>query len=261
MMKFLKWLREKALLFFAQGVMRDNANLYPRLAVVTGDYISLKAMLLGRFEDRQLRTLAAKVFPLIRSTSCLDVGANIGNHSVAFAQHFKKVYAFEPNPAAFDLLSVNAKWYPAIEPIALGASDHEFMARAVIPSGNQGAARISDKDKSTSESVIEFECVRIDEYLSPIQWLDIGFIKLDIEGHELQALQGCRRIIEASKPMITFELLRKDHGFSQDIEHLLKSWGYSYFYEVSSDLRRVHKLEKKNYKMILAVHSPLAALQ
>lgn len=256
-MKLLKRVREKILLSLAEGMMRENTAAYPRLAVVTGDYISLKAMLQGRFEDQQLNVLASKVFPFIQATSCLDIGANIGNHSVAFAQKFKKVYAFEPNPAAFDLLCVNAKWHPAIEPIPLGASDKAFKATAVIPAGNQGGARISELRGSSAEHSIEFACVRADEHLSSVLWADIGFIKIDIEGHELQALQGCSRIIETSKPMLAFELLRKDHGSAQGIELLLKSWGYTHFYEVGSELRRLHALEKKNYKMILATHIAL----
>lgn len=37
----------------------------------------------------------------------LDVGANIGNHSLVFSLHAKQVYAFEPIPAIFDLLQNN----------------------------------------------------------------------------------------------------------------------------------------------------------
>ena len=40
----------------------------------------------------------------------LDVGANIGNHTVRFsAPKFEKVYCYEPNKVAFYLLSINTK--------------------------------------------------------------------------------------------------------------------------------------------------------
>jgi FkbM family methyltransferase len=258
-MHFLQRIKQKMVLILAEHLMSQNRGKFPRLAVMTGDYVSLKSMLLGRFEDQQLSVLEKQVFPKIEQTSCLDIGANIGNHSVAFSKHFKKVYAFEPNPAAFDLLCINTKWHGAIEPIPLGASDKQFKAQATIPFGNEGAARISAQAGGSTGSNIAFECVRVDGYLSASQFADIGFIKLDVEGHELEALRGCKSIIEISHPVIAFELLRQDHARGKEIESLLKSWGYRHFYEVKSSLRAVQQLERRNYKMLIAAHQAFAS--
>jgi FkbM family methyltransferase len=248
-------IKQKLILSLAEHLMGSKRGAFPRLAVMTGDYVSLKSMLLGRFEDQQLAVLEQSVFPNIRKRICIDIGANIGNHSVAFSKHFEKVYAFEPNPAAFDLLSVNAKWHPNIHPIQLGVSDRKCTVTAVIPVGNEGAARIVES--TGAGQAIQFECIRLDEYLDAAEFPDVGFIKIDIEGHELQAIKGCEKLMRASTPMIAFELLREDFSRAEETQLLLKSWGYKYFYEVGSDLRAVNILKPRNYKMLLVSSEPL----
>ncbi len=256
-MQILKYLNEKWIVGMATRLMARYSGKHPRLAVMTGDYVSLKSMLQGRFENQQLTVLEHNVFPSIKNRICIDIGANIGNHSVAFSKHFDRVLAFEPNPRAFDLLCVNAKWYGVIEPISLGASNKKYKAHAVIPTDNQGAARITSTPLGTEAKTLEFECVRVDEHLDMSLFEKVGFIKIDVEGHEYEAMQGCERIIYAGRPILAFELLRKDFEKAERIETLLRSWGYEYFYSVGADLQEIKQLQKKNYKMLLASRTQL----
>lgn len=250
---------EKLVIRLAQSIMNRRGYEGVPMVVLAGDYISLKIMVQGRFEYQEISALERHVFPsLDRNSHCLDIGANIGNHCVAFAPWFATVQALEPNPIVFDVLSLNAKFAGNIVAHQVGASDQEFLATAVLKPGNLGATKITE-DKSSEGRTIEFRCVRPDSYLPPAVVDNISFVKIDVEGHEYEVMHGCERILKASHPVVAFELLRKD--FDQNgkrVLELLRQHGYDHFYTSSGDgLERIHDFTKRNYKMILAATRPL----
>jgi FkbM family methyltransferase len=258
-MKLISRIFEKIIVFAAEKTMKKNHKMTTKMVVITGDYVSLKAMLQGRFEDQQISILEQFVFPKITNRCiCLDIGANIGNHSVQFSKYFKKVFSFEPNPMTFDVLNLNAKWNQKIQPIPLGASNKSFTAIAKVPSGNLGAAEIIQDQSNEISNTVEFECVRVDEYLEDEIFLEIGFIKIDVEGHEYEALEGCQKIITTSHPVIAFELLRKDYKKSgQKIFEFLQKNEYKKFYEINKEISEINTPKNKNYKMIIASIHPI----
>src|SRR5215475_1675190 len=96
---------------------RDFIRRFPQVACFAFDYISTEIAVHGRFERAELECLSVQLFARMRSRRvCLDVGANIGNHSLVFAQHFARVLAFEPNPRTFKLLAINAELAQNIVP-------------------------------------------------------------------------------------------------------------------------------------------------
>ena len=102
---------------------------------------------------------------------------------------------------------------------------------------------------------IRFECDRVDQHIPPNQFPDIGFIKIDVEGHEYEALLGCEAILRQSHPVIGFELLGEDYDRNAvRIFEFLASVGYSRYFEVTaSGLKPVERPSRKNYKMIVAL--------
>jgi FkbM family methyltransferase len=158
----------------------------------------------------------------------LDIGANIGVHSVVYSNYTSGiVYAFEPQPMVFDILKKNIKSNNCqnIVPYMFGASwqNTSFFMNAVYDQKiNQGAFRIKNRD-SSEEVGITIECRIIDE----LALKDIGYIKMDVEGHELEALNGLTKTIKMYKPTLLIEIhdscstknetLRfiHDHGYTQ----------------------------------------------
>jgi len=252
----LKRLIDRIVIALAVSMSKKNIKRYSAMAAITGDYVSIRAALQGRFEVLELEALEQKVFKHLRTRKvCLDVGANIGNHSVFFTQFFDKVYALEPSPIALDILNVNAKWYPKIEVLPYGASDKVEVVEASFLAENIGATRIINNDIVVGQKVVSFECRPIDDLLPKDLHRDVGFIKIDVEGYEYQALLGCKDVISNSMPVIAFEMLKSEFDKNAArITSLLMSLGYIKLLAFKGGkFIQITKIERRSYKMIIAM--------
>jgi FkbM family methyltransferase len=148
----------------------------------------------------------------------IDAGANIGNHSVYFAKvcGAQTVYSFEPMRQTFEILSRNAE-LNAPERIkcyntALGASHTKGDLLQFFP-GNIGTARVKSSDRGLYE-------------IKPLDSFDlreIHIIKIDVEGAEIDVLEGARQTLARCKPIIWVDLLP---DFATKSDELLRSLGY-----------------------------------
>ena len=130
---------------------------------------------------------------LNKNDICIDCGANIGVYSQLFASYGAKVYSFEPNPVAFNLLRNKAEKFRNIIPImsAVGISNTEsnlylhndFHLDEVLYS--QSSSLVQNKN-NLSESSIRINVINFSDWLE--QFEKIKFIKIDIEGYEVELL-------------------------------------------------------------------------
>lgn len=157
------------------------------------DFMNLS--LFGFYEKRETEFIKQNI---ASEMICLDIGANIGYHTLLMAKLAKQVLAFEPFPDAYELLNknldlnlfMNVRTYP----YALG--DKNKIARLFIEQGNfgmnklEGSGRFIDVEERTLDS---FYKGRVD------------FVKIDVEGHELEVLKGMIKILKKYKPVIMLE--------------------------------------------------------
>ena len=129
-----------------------------------------------------------------------DVGANIGYHTTAFASVAKKVYAFEPHPKNYSLLQQNTRAFSNVhlENHAVSNKRSVCYINDYDPqvAGNFGAVSVVDYTTSIQASTIDLDTAGFD---LP------DFIKIDVEGYELQVLEGCKQIIEQQCPVVYYE--------------------------------------------------------
>lgn len=117
----------------------------------------------------------------------LDIGANIGAFSVSVAREFPrlKVCAFEPAPANLTLLEENLRLNGlknvTIFPFAL--SDRRGSAKLDFQSALPGDSRLGNGS-------VTIETRRLEEILPDISMTATVVIKIDVEGHEPQVLNG-----------------------------------------------------------------------
>lgn len=244
----------------------------PRIAGFAFDHIAAKIHIDGRFEDAELAALETLVFPALpRDGLCLDIGANIGNHTVAFADCFAHVHAFEPNPNVFRLLAVNATLRGNITTWNTGLSDREGRVEVVENQLNTGGSGIGVAAGAFRGATVEFGLTPLDSLQIAAPGQRIVFTKIDVEGHEAEVLAGARETLSRHRPVIGIEVSRNSlSGGSNPALTLLRSMGYGHFYEIRRPrgLRRflpgqsarvvpVGTIQHRNYPIFLAATEPV----
>lgn len=117
----------------------------------------------------------------------LDIGANIGVHSLLMATQGWYVYGLEPDPHHFQLLKDNILKtiaFPGISVERLAVSDHNGTEIFVRVKGNTTGSHLKG-DKQPYGELEEFE-VRVVDCRPLFDWCDLA--KLDCEGHEARLL-------------------------------------------------------------------------
>ncbi|KJS07861.1 MAG: hypothetical protein VR73_07780 [Gammaproteobacteria bacterium BRH_c0] len=140
----------------------------------------------------------------------VDVGANVGQHSLYMQRLAKTVIAFEPYEAVRRQLldQVHANGISHIEVQALGLSNENARLPFYAPTGsNEG---IGSFDASTLDKgnrlIGELELVRGDDFFAARSDLTIDLMKIDVEGFEKLALEGLQQTLAKNRPLVICEI-------------------------------------------------------
>lgn len=139
---------------------------------------------------------------------CLDIGANIGALTLSMAHRVGpsgRVIAFEPGPLLFNRLLENLSFSHIrnVEAHQFGLSDESGMLYWRLETGdNSGNAMLSARD---GEVVVRVE--RLDDCASVTSLTRLDFIKIDVEGMELQVITGGLKTIQRHLPTMLMETL------------------------------------------------------
>jgi FkbM family methyltransferase len=148
---------------------------------------------------------------------CLDAGANGGIFSLIMAKKAGprgRVYAFEPFPRAYNLLRRNIEancMQDSIMALPMALGDSAGTVKMYYPSGtelnNFGTMFVARNDLPITMNQIfdnvPVEQVRADDAIP--ENARISVIKMDVEGSEVAALDGMKRIIRQGRPTIFVE--------------------------------------------------------
>ncbi len=166
---------------------------------------------------------AAMAFVTDRSI-CVDGGAHVGTWSKTLSGLFDRVIAIEPSPDTFEALAANMQAFGCtnveLHQAALGAS-----AGAVSMTWDARVAALSNTGGRYVQDGGAIPRITLDALALP----SLGFLKLDVEGSEVDALQGARSTIRRALPIVLFEHkgFCRRYGYPPDgPQRLLTSWGY-----------------------------------
>lgn len=186
-----------------------------------------------RFEP-ELKIVRQLVAP---GKAFIDVGAHAGTYGfmVEDIVGAEALYLFEPLPILNALLR---KGFRNAHVHNLALSDRSGKAVIRIPyiEGAQYYARSSLCDDyreigQTGSDEIEVDTITLDEFVATNPVGMIGFIKIDVEGFELQVLHGARNIISTSHPVLQVEIEQRHHARPiGEIIREIESWGYNGYY-------------------------------
>jgi FkbM family methyltransferase len=228
-----KYLSKNITRRYLRNISREHIRTKFQLAMFSFDFISQIISVDGRYENAELN-LIEKIFKgRLGGKVILDIGANIGNHTSSFSKISKKVYAFEPNIFVFELLKINTRKLKNVMIFNYGVSDKNQSIAAKIPKLNWGGGSLSlDEKNSRPNNFIEvlFKLKSLDS-VKLFSKVNIGMVKIDVEGHEMRAFKGMRKLLLKNKPFILFEQNRGILNKTSDEISFLKSIGYKYLYE------------------------------
>lgn len=154
----------------------------------------------------------------------IDVGANIGNFSLHAYRRIRpsgRVYSFEPLPETYETLQRNIQINRAqnIEAFKLALSDREGAFTMHVPSRNSSATLVHAQGSVATET--------LDGFCARHQLDNPRFIKVDIEGGELNFFRGGERILRESSPLILFESMHSAPAFLE--RSFLRKIGFSLY--------------------------------
>jgi len=163
-----------------------------------------------------------------------DIGANIGYNTLKMGLTCKKIYAFEPDDRSMKLLRKNIELNNLGEKVSLydcAVSDKTGEVQFYLAEKpNISSIHIKSKDMITVKSItLDDFCKRENVYPD--------FIKMDIQGAEVNVLNGMQNILDCSFPKFLIELhpeyYSKENDFRACLETLLEK-GYYFKYVVNA---------------------------
>ncbi len=171
-------------------------------------------------------------FKHIKKFNCaIDIGANIGLHTVRFSQKFETVHSFEPTSFNFKCLEDNTKSCKNVilHNVGLGEVEDQVEISIPIDSNNYGLFSIVDFVDYKNELIKEkIKLFTLDSYsLSP------DLIKIDTQGFEIPVIMGAKQTLINHKPVLILEIENKKE--IEKYRQLMSTFGYNNYTKVSKD--------------------------
>ena len=177
---------------------------------------------------------------------CLDVGANLGLFTYFLSRYSPHVYAFEPNPIPLRILRYVADKNVTVLQMALSNKTGE--AELVVPKGRKGwSSNGASIEYGEGEGhVVKVPGSRIDD----LDYRDIGFIKIDVEGHEKSVLEGAQETLERDRPnlFVENEFTHAGDGVA-DVFDMMKALEYDGFALIDGVLSNISRLSLDEHQI------------
>ena len=186
-------------------------------------YIGRSLELYGEFSEEEIRLFEKIISP---TDVAVDVGANIGTHTVALSRLARDVWALEPQKSVFDCLcaniAVNGLRNVHCLHLAAGRDARSIAVPQIDPDTifNFGGLELFHDWSASGHNTAMISVIPLDTLALPA----CDFIKIDVEGMELEVLEGAAETIARAQPILYVE---NDRAANQAaLITYLKSLGY-----------------------------------
>lgn len=187
---------------------------------------------------------------------CWDIGANIGFYTCLFASltgPTGRVVAFEPVSVTREYLSANVSLngfsQVTVIPKALGARPENQPIYFGDAAAAEGTASLRQGDAQKIAELVEVET--LDRVSAGLPVPD--FIKIDVEGFQVELLVGARAFFNAHSPMVMAELRDPDRDTMVRSEEYLRAFGYEVYEFTKRALRHCKSIlasRKRNFFLV-----------
>jgi FkbM family methyltransferase len=176
--------------------------------------------------------LVYRILSQIEQPFMIDIGAHVGVFTLLTALvPGMRCEAFEPNPDVFNGLRKNLELNNISDRVALhqcALGDRQGRATLSVPQQLRaaGLATLGKPSRGKECDEVEVDVIRLDS----LEWPKVDFIKIDVEGAELDVLRGARQTIEEHHPQMLVECAEKNtrqFGYTpRDILEMLAVMNY-----------------------------------
>ncbi len=204
-----------------------------------------------RSDEQEINLVKKFIKP---GSDSIDVGVYRGVYSYEMSKYSEKVHSFEPNPIIFKYIDKNLKKFIKnihLYNFALSNQNKTINLKIPIRNSNSnkeifeeyyemGRATIHNENNFENYENFEIQTKTIDELSFDNK---ISFIKIDVEGHELEVIEGAKNTIKKDKPILLVEI-EKQYTKKEVAESInfINSLGYkSYFFD-KKDLKSTNEL-------------------
>ncbi len=215
--------------------------------------IDLSLFLFGSFQNHVWNN---KSFKLADNPILFDVGANVGSISFFLAKTFKdsKVYAFEPTHFAYMKflrnLDLNPDLKPRIFPIQtfISADSGKSERVAAYSSWRIDGAKMEHPIHGGIEQLAAEKKISLDQFIIEQKISRVDFIKIDVDGFELDVLGGAKKILKDFRPIVIFEFMGHT---TDDVEKEIQK-----YLNLFTDLKyRLYNSQNKEEIELSKIHS------
>ena len=183
----------------------------------------------------------------------IDIGANVGSFVYQLERKLspQNIYAFEPNSKLYQRLK---RIFPQVHIFPLALSDRNETAEFKIPVikgktyTSRGTLKLDYRENGEAKHFLQqVKVIKLDDWSGLENLKKIDFIKIDVEGNEMNTLRGARKVIEKYRPTLMVEMEQRHH--SEPLQQLIseiEGWDYETFFLN----RNTFELEKLSEKII-----------
>ena len=171
-------------------------------------YIEWNLAVFADYEGPE-KALFAQVVKAGRQRVMIDIGANVGAHSLYFARMMQQVVAFEPNPEVFARLKQNIAINPDVTVTShcVGLGDVPGVLCFYQPAyENKGPGTFDAASAPNQHTTLDLPVVRADDFIAQHAIDGIDAVKIDVQGYEPHVLEGMTRTLIAYRPVVWMEV-------------------------------------------------------
>ena len=197
------------------------------------------------FGEPEMRLLKELVDP---KKGALDIGANRGYFSYFLSRLCPWVRAYEPNPAMRAFLERTVRKNTTISPLALSdASGKAELRIPVLADGeHDGWASLAKTYDDMEVRTLNVALGRLDD--EPLS--NVGFIKIDVEGHEEEVIRGGRELLLRERPTLLVEIEQRHLQKGIDaVFQTITELGYEGFFLLDGRLTPLTSFSLEQHQM------------
>lgn len=223
--------RTAARQYYKRVLKRDHEMMLPTgewMLLPIADHFASEAFITGADVDWGSERLFASL--LNGKGAFIDVGAHIGYYSMYMLPRVTEVFCFEPDPRVREMLEMNIAGRRNVHVIPWAAGARPGRARFTLERDAEVSHLAREGDDPGNQ--IAVDVVTLDTFASKRRLVVEG-IKIDVEGHDTEVLEGGLFLLAGQEPLVLTEARPDAKLFG-----LMRKVGYRVFAYVRQPVTR-----------------------